>query len=327
MRLRNSNDTHSDGYKFKQHYSYVDKFDSIMTAIADNIRYRFGEDCGIIVAGESGTGKTTLSKRFLQDNCEKDSEEKDGVFGIYVEICGSGFEALYEDMLEQLHCKNPKLGSVASKKRRVIELINALDVKVVFIDEAQEGLPGAVLPSSGYIKLLKEFTNKTNASWVLLGPEKVKSIADIDEQMSERFTRTLTLKAFDCRGNENTEELMEFIIGLLVKLPRKVPFFQCLLDSMNETGSDFEYKDNVDYENLFRFLLATKGRARRIARLLSDCIDDTCTHEKITANVLAKTYEKKYRNDIESINHGWINPFKLPKSKVIEQLKLWGLYA
>jgi hypothetical protein len=325
--LGTSSNALSEGCKFKQHYSYVDKFDRIMTAISDNIRYRFGEDCGIIITGESGTGKTALTERFLSDNCEVNTAEKDGIFGIYVEICGSGFEALYEDMLEQLHCKDHRLGSVASKKRRVIELINALDVKVVFIDEAQEGLPGAVLPSSSYIKLLKEFTNKTNASWVLLGPEKVKSIADIDEQMGERFTQILTLKAFNCKGNENTEEFMEYIIGFLATMPRKVPFFQCLLDSMNEAGNDFEYKDNVDYENLLRFLLATRGKARRIARLLADCIDDTTSNDKISTALLAKLYKKKYHNDLESNNHRWINPFTASKSTVIEQLKIRGLYA
>ncbi len=317
----------SEASQFKQHYSYVDKFDSIMQAITDNIDYRHGEDCGIIIAGESGTGKSTLSKRFLLDHSGKDTDEIDSIFGIYVEICGSGFDALYEDMLEQLHCKDHRLGSVASKKRRVIELINALDVRVVFIDEAQEGLPGAVLPSSGYIKLLKEFTNKTNASWVLLGPEKVKRIADIDEQMSERFTQVLTLEAFNCKGNENTEVFMEYIIELLGVLGRRAPFFKCLHESMNEEGTDFEYKDDVDYENLLRFLLATKGRSRRIARLLTDCIDHTAPTEKITKALLAQLYEKKYRNDVEVDNQEWFNPFTASKAKVIAKLRQRGLYA
>ena len=297
-----------------------------MQTITEVIDNRFDDDCGLIISGGAGAGKTVLAKRFLKDNAEPDTDEKDGAFGIFVEIGVNGFQALYTDMLKQLHCKDEGFKSVGAKKKRVIELINELDVKVAFIDEAQEGLPGAVLPTSSYIRLLKEFTNKTNCSWVLLGPKKVLEIADVDEQMGERFPTVLSLKAFNCNSNEDTEELMEYLFALLPHTHRKATYFDCLNMSLTESGDDFEYKDNVNYNNLLRFLLATRGKPRRIARLLMDSIKSTKPEGFISLELLANTFKNKYLTDKDKRGN-WFNPFKAPMTKVIEELKEWGLYA
>jgi len=324
--LSASSNALSEAQQFKSQYAYVDKFEDIMQAITEVIDNRFDDDCGLIISGEAGVGKTVVAKRFLKDNAEPDTDEKDGTFGIFVEIGVNGFESLYTDMLKQLHCKDENFKSVGAKKKRVIDLINELDVKVAFIDEAQEGLPGAVLPSSSYIRLLKEFTNKTNCSWVLLGPQKVKKIADVDEQMGERFSNVLSLKAFNCNSNADTEEFMEYLFALIPHTHRKAKYFDCLNKSLTENGDDFEYKDDVSYDNLLRFLLATRGKPRRIARLLMESIKLTKAGGRISSELLGNSYKNKYRIDKDRRGK-WFNPFKSSMPKVIEELKEWGLYA
>ena len=311
-----------ESYRFIDYYSDIPKYSDVFLEIDDVISSRHLETCGGLLIGVPGTGKTRLCKRYIETraNASKLSTRE---FGIYVESPGSSITELLTEILRALDDIAPDKGTIASKQHRIITLINNLDIKVVFLDEIQVVLPASrLLPTAKILKIIKELVNKTNCAWVLSGIPESAQILAIDAQISERFTKTFTLTSFCMLNNESTLDFFEYLIDILIKIERKMPFFSCLNDSITEDG--FEYKTDINYDNLLRFLLATKGKPRQIRQLLSECIHNTRPSQNINLQILAELFERVFSTEY---NKTGANPFRSSIKEVKKHLIKESLYA
>jgi len=312
-----------EALNFKEFYSLIDKFHRPMQTILRTIKYRHQETSGTLVLGHPGCGKSFFAEKILKDYAEKSMPDKDRCFGIYVETSGCGLNELYREILTKLGDIDPGYGRIADKHRRIIHLVNKLDVKVVFLDEIQVMLPtSGLLPTSKFVKQLKEMVNKTNCAWVLLGVPDAADIVAVDTQLADRFPRVVCLESFSCAGENKVLDFMEYLFDLLANFPRKMPYFKCLNESINDDG--YSYKSEVNYDNLLRLCLASQGRPRRIRDLFVDCIENTSSDEKVTKATFESAYVNCYSNNTDK-QLG--NPFLMPIKEVKKCLIKDGLYA
>ena len=308
--------------QFIAHYSEIPKYSDVFDDIDGVILSRHMETSGALLIGPPGAGKTTLCRQYIKTRASA-SNVSEREFGLYVESPGSSITELLTEILRALDDIAPEKGTIAAKQHRIITLINNLDIKVVFLDEIQVVLPSSrLLPTAKILKIIKELVNKTNCAWVLAGVPESAQILAIDAQISERFTKTFTLSSFCMLDNENTLDFFEYLIDILGNIKRKMPFFSCLNDSFTDDG--FEYKTGINYENLLRFLLATKGKPRKIRQLLSECIHNTEPSEKINLKILAELFERVFSTEFNKSN---LNPFLASINIVKKQLVKERLYA
>ena len=308
--------------QFIAHYSEIPKYSDVFDIIDDIILSRHLETSGGLLIGPPGAGKTTLCRQYIKTRAFK-SNLCDREFGLYVESPGSSITELLTEILRALDDIAPEKGTIAAKQHRIITLINNLDIKVVFLDEIQVVLPSSrLLPTAKILKIIKELVNKTNSAWVLAGIPESAQILSIDAQISERFTKTFTLAPFSMFDNESTLDFFEYLIDILNNIKRKMPFFSCLNDSFTDDG--FEYKAGINYDNLLRFLLATKGKPRKIRQLLSECIHNTEQSEKINLPIMAELFERVFSTEF---NKSKLNPFRASINDVKKLLIKENLYA
>jgi predicted AAA+ superfamily ATPase len=311
-----------ESYQFIDYYSDIPKYSDVFLEIDEVILSRHIETCGALLIGPPGSGKTTLCRQYIKTRATA-SNLSEREFGLYVESPGSSITELLTEILRALHDIAPEKGTIASKQHRIITLINNLDIKVVFLDEIQVVLPASrLLPTAKILKIIKGLVNKTNCAWVLSGVPESAQILAIDAQVSDRFTRTFALTSFSMIDIESTLEFFEYLIDVLKKVERKMSFFSCLNDSIDE--NDFVTKTDIDSDNLLRFLLATGGKPRKIRQLLCECIHNTKPTQKINLPMMAELFERVFSTEF---NKSRQNPFLTSIKNVKKQLVKERLYA
>ncbi|WNC72017.1 TniB family NTP-binding protein [Thalassotalea psychrophila] len=307
---------------FKKRYSMVERYQTPISLIENTIKYRELETSGLMIVALSGSGKSRMTEYVRESNEYPYCAHKDHKFGIYVEAPGTSMSGFLTAILTALGDPKPSFGDLDSQKSRIITLIGELDVKVVFLDEIQVILPSSgLLPTSKVVKILKELINKTSAAWVLMGTPEAAELIEVDTQLKDRFNRLVTIPAFGCCSNEDALDFIEYLFDILESFPRKLPYFTCLNESLVE--GEICYIDSVNYDNLLRFCLATNGKARGIANLLMECVEQTAENKAVTRSVLSSAFNSRFKNDANVE----IDPFTASIKKVKDELKKRGLYA
>jgi len=312
----------SDVLEFKKLYSNIQQYENAMDIILKSISSRAMETCGTLVLAPPGVGKSRMVEKILDDYHEESTAEKENVFGIYIEIPDTSMNEFYRELLFKLKDKEPDYGTAAAKKRRVINLINNMDVKFVFLDEIQVALPSSgLLPTSKFVKNIKELMNKTTCAWILLGAPEAIAIIDVDDQLADRFPRVINLKGLSLLGEENSLDFIDYLTDLLEDFPRRAPYFKFINDS--RTDDSLEYSENVNYDNLLRLCLASLGKPRRIRDLIISCLDNTQPDERITNLTFSKAYAECYP---DASDREYVNPFETNIRLVKNKLKEHNLY-
>lgn len=140
------------------------------------------------VLGASRTGKSTLALEYMKRNPPIYTEEQLIRKVAYCEVPQKYTESeLYESILESLQV--PKLKSrytIGELKRRVVEHLKNQCVELLFLDELQHILRGAVKPIIA-MDTLKHIANISNVVLVCLGNPSVDQLRKSDLQYKTRF--------------------------------------------------------------------------------------------------------------------------------------------
>ncbi|MEW4220733.1 TniB family NTP-binding protein [Rossellomorea marisflavi] len=165
----------------------------------------------MFVLGGSGVGKSKMAENFVKKypptvSIDEDGTEFDIKPVIYVETPHPfTWKELYFSILGSLGSARID-GKVGDLKDRAFHLLQAQQVKMVFLDEIHNILTSTAVSNKGAMEHLKHMTNLTNVSLVLMGTPEAKVLRDLDDQYKTRY-RIKHLKRFE----ECDEEFCSFL--------------------------------------------------------------------------------------------------------------------
>ncbi|HHY0496898.1 TniB family NTP-binding protein, partial [Vibrio parahaemolyticus] len=161
----------------------------------------------MIVYGASGVGKTTIIKKYLKKN-EGDSDiDGDTIPVVHIELPDNAkpVDAARELLLKMGDPLALYDTDLARLTKRIVELIPALGVKLIIIDEFQhlvEESSNKILTQVG--NWLKGILNKSKCPIVLFGMPYSKLVLQANSQLHGRFSIQFDLRPFSYQEGEGT---------------------------------------------------------------------------------------------------------------------------
>lgn len=149
------------------------------------------------IAGGAGYGKTTICEMLKQKHPDEVSDELTTKSIAYVSLTG---EASKGDFLDSIHKeltgryfpgKSKKNGE---KENILAEMLKALKVKLVIVDEGQHAISGGKDENSrtgSFINLLKTLLDNSNVPILVVGLDKIKELRSLDDGRNEEFSKQL----------------------------------------------------------------------------------------------------------------------------------------
>ncbi|MFT5850196.1 MAG: hypothetical protein ACI87J_000143 [Colwellia sp.] len=287
--------------EFTSVYTELDQHEKAIKAIDRVITHRHNNDCALFIIGDTGVGKSRLVEHYLQrmgelERCEtKNGITRNILRAICVEVgFERGLDSLLSAILEKLGDINPyRRSTLGEKKDRAIKLLKYREVEVIFMDEIHNiDKRQTKKNSEGALSFLKTFLNQANTAFVLLGVSDAENLRLTDDELNSRCKANVYLNNYDCCGEDNTIEFIEYLLDILEELPVPIPYLACVFDSFEEEGGGYVNYDThkQDYDNLFRFCMATKGNPKLIRRLLVAAMEVPST-KGINKEQLAEAWE------------------------------------
>jgi hypothetical protein len=255
---------------------------------------------GMIIMGDSGLGKSTISETFIRDF--PDVEGAEGLIKPILKInvpSDVSKGSLMSEILIALHDPAPFKGSPAEKHFRAIQLIKALKVEMIIFDDIHRVLPEYSFKKTQVIAdELRTIQLQTLCPVILIGLESArKFILDGNkgqigqDQLSNRLRKSITLKPFKPDDKEWESVLKGYM---------KVIDHPCIDLSSTNTKN--------------KLWLSTKGFMGRLSNLLHEAIDAS-QGKKVTLLELSIGYEESRHEDDQAHN-----PFDLTSQQILRKI-------
>lgn len=174
---------------------------------------------GRLIIGESLMGKSTVINEFVRNHPASDNPEGDAaiVTAVRIQVPDIPRDGIYREILSAL---NVPLGSNSSSKnqrRDCVELLRAVNMKILFIDELHNLLAGSANEQKSVLQSIKYLMNELGRPVVAAGTKEAQAAIRTDPQMLSRL-RPLVLSRFS-----DNDELKELLVGLESLLPLQKP--------------------------------------------------------------------------------------------------------
>jgi type II secretory pathway predicted ATPase ExeA len=149
-------------------------------------------NANLLFWGESGTGKTTIIKRYLGEHppCfdETSGIRETPVIGILMPpVCDPRW--LYMNLLHEVGA--PQLPTtrahISLLAQRVVELYRTIKVRQIVIDETHDLMTGTAPQQRVMLNVIRHLTNELAVPLVLFGTEAVRTALIPDPQLARRF--------------------------------------------------------------------------------------------------------------------------------------------
>ncbi len=173
----------------------------------------------ILICGDTGSGKTSLLRRFSLPFQERVTPEAD-ILPVLQVVCPAKctIKSLAETMLVQLGDPRPGLGTVPSLTRRVLTLLEGRGVEIVLLDEFQQLVDHrterVAVEVSDWVKSL---LNGGPCPIALVGMPGAERVLDANPQLARRCMARVGLTEFD-PGSEQDRLEFRNILGRLEKV-------------------------------------------------------------------------------------------------------------
>ncbi|WP_171720926.1 TniB family NTP-binding protein [Paenibacillus phytohabitans] len=261
----------------------------------------------LLITGETGSGKTTLFKTYIEQHSKVSSKVVEGIQCSTKNILHISipypvrYTILTERLLTELGDPYPNKGTVAQKDKRLTTLIKQNQVQLVMLDEFQHFVDRdrrkVMLGVSDWFKSLM---NETNIPFILFGLDSSNEVLDVNPQLSRRVNRKeITPFGYGSSGEKNEFQRLMFEID---KQVAKV--FESTSDLADETCCE-------------RFMYATNGAMNSIMSLVRQGAKNALAREaeRIELVDLARAYEK-----VTYVNRGKsLNPFAIHDPSALRQ--------
>jgi hypothetical protein len=326
-----------------RHQGLQDAYDLINKTIDTN-QY-LSENRHVIIIGESGCGKSTLMDMYQGDHCPSIEEFQLGTQANIPAIFASVPSPVTPRSMsvELIKATGDKTGLTQTAQRiteRLCVNLKGSKTRVVFMDECQHLLSLGGNSKKHVISTrlresldwIKSLTNRTAATYVLLGMPELLDVIRADDQLARRFTNTVYLGPFHPPRDKDSL-MIKFTDDLLLKTS------EIILELYDD-----EYFKEIDYfqdhlDDAIRLYAATKGSPSQIKLLVINaaCIAYSEESRKIEMSHFSKAFENLEKASIEAekaalasqemklkINENkgrdYINPFTLKLNLVENQL-------
>ena len=259
-----------------------------------------GEPQCMALEGRTGTGKTTLIRRFT--NAFPRSETRFGttVPVFYLETPSPAtVKIMASVMLEQLGDPAAHLGTVGSLNSRLIHLLKACQVELVILDDFHHLIDTetdrVLAKVSDWLKVL---IKETGIPFLVVGVEgKVERILQANSQLSRLFAARETLLPFAWQTEQqNTIQGFHIFVSTIEKSIGK-PLTQAVPRT----------------ELLYRLYYSTDGVVGNVMNLLRYAVmlAEERSATALEVEILAQAFEKRMAKHLR----GKQNPFLLPASE------------
>jgi type II secretory pathway predicted ATPase ExeA len=243
---------------------------------------------GLMVLGETGTGKTTLAREYERKYACSFDVIRDKKPVLLIETPPSNsVDTFYSAILEKLGDLAYDKGRAVSKRKRIERLIKELGVEVLIFDEIQNLLPENAQASTRKISnIIKSLMNTLRIPVVLVGLPSARELLHAQPELQGRFSRPFVIQALKYHTPKEKEYFCNYLKGLQGKM-------------------------QIDTENLCsekmakRFYVASGGSVREISNILDTTLECSDISKKLTADDYAKGFAMSCSNGLAEV----MNPF------------------
>ncbi|AFI84672.1 TniB family NTP-binding protein [Methylophaga nitratireducenticrescens] len=281
-----------------KHHKLQSGFDLVKRTMTDN--EILVENKHAVIIGDSGCGKSSLMDLYQQTHCPKNIEFQLGarldVPAIFSSVPSPVTpKAMSVELLKAVGDNSGLSQTSHALTERLIYHLNHSNVEVVFLDECQHllslGAKNKNLSISTRLResldWIKSLTNKTKATFVLMGMPELLDIIRADDQLARRFTNTHYLSPFD-EPTQPESLLVAFTDELLLEASEIVlstgpsPYFREI----------HYFCDNPD--DARRLYLATGGNPSKVKTLVINaaCIAYSEMSHEINMTHFTKAFQK-----------------------------------
>ncbi|MET0103933.1 MAG: TniB family NTP-binding protein [Sedimenticola sp.] len=253
---------------------------------------------GILVVGDTGTGKTALLENYLAKN---PADRREGIlcrpFLLTKIPAKASMNSLASMMLQDLGDPSPHTGNLAQKTDRVKRQLRLQNVELVAFDEFQHiveatGKDGLVRVSDW----IKDQMKDVGIPFAIFGLRHAEKILSINEQLARLCPFHYSLGPFTWDEDISRRDFRKF----LARLDKKLPFNQ-----LSHMG---------DPDIAVRIFAATEGKLFRIAMLIRTASFNAI--RKGSNFVEMCDFSHAYETKMTAANGDLSNPFEIDKMQV-----------
>jgi type II secretory pathway predicted ATPase ExeA len=251
------------------------------------------ESEGILIQGDTGAGKTTVVKLYMQDYPRRVTEEVTMVPVLYATVpVPATCKSLVTALLTAIGDPAADRGSQISQTLRLKRYLAACKVKLLILDEFQHFQDRDSLKVLKTVSdWLKVLMDETSVPIVLAGLPYSHTILDAhgNEQLQRRFAIRIVLEAFRYKNSQERQDFRRFLNVIDDNLPL------------------VEKSGLADPGTALCIYQATNGVVGRVMKLVrrATAIALESNRERITLEILGLAYEQR----LAANNPSKPNPF------------------
>jgi adenylate kinase family enzyme len=204
-------------------YLMFPAFKTAFDQIESNLKlYRStGVPQNLMILGESGTGKTSLARSFVDRYPKVSFPERDLIPVLHISVpAAATIAGTVEATLAKLGDPAPERGTVSAKTARAVRLAQGCETEMLMFDEAQHIHDRGGNYSHYFVAdWLKALIDALKLPVVLLGLPRSQSLLQVNDQLRRRFTHRLSLSVQQSGTEMSTDNSLELFASLAEALP------------------------------------------------------------------------------------------------------------